>query len=359
MFAKFLFTLFFIPLLVISAEVDKKDFFMQGDFSEIIRFDRLSYKNGSIEEDASQALQSIVSKIKMHQSAKEEIFVSIIGHAAPQKNDDRNSALEQSKNFAEDVEDTMHAQGVDANLTFLSYQADDAPLFSDETSSSRALSNRVMVTLYVSQNKDIDGDGVSNAQDRCPKTPLGTKVGSDGCTIHTIVMLTDHYKEHNAIVVATKRNETIVAAPKDYVLLESAQTPVEVLSNMPEAEIKALFGEVISNPNQKATRFTLYFDALKLSKESEDLVLPKVIEAIQKSKNAFVSVIGHTDTIGSDSFNEKRGEERAAVIARKIKESGAKYLYLSAESYGEYNLAIKTQDEEKQVLNRRVEILIR
>ncbi len=67
---------------------------------------------------------------------------------------------------------------------------------------------------------------------------------------------------------------------------------------------------------------------------------------------------GHTDNVGSDSYNQALSERRAVAVARKLVEFGIARDRLSAVGYGEIEPASGNDTEAGRALNRRIEIKI-
>ena len=72
-----------------------------------------------------------------------------------------------------------------------------------------------------------------------------------------------------------------------------------------------------------------------------------------------ISIIGHTDTLGSAEANEMLGLQRAQLIAKLLAAAGLTVADLTVDTHGEFNLQVKTADETPEPRNRRVEITIR
>jgi peptidoglycan-associated lipoprotein len=106
--------------------------------------------------------------------------------------------------------------------------------------------------------------------------------------------------------------------------------------------------------------FTLYFETAttRLTPASQAL-LPRVLDAVRDHPVPDVSVIGHTDTVGSAEDNEKLGLDRAQAVAGLITAAGLKAHSLIITSHGEGNLLVPTPDNTPEERNRRVEITVR
>jgi peptidoglycan-associated lipoprotein len=106
-------------------------------------------------------------------------------------------------------------------------------------------------------------------------------------------------------------------------------------------------------------RFIIYFkdDSEELTPESE-LLLPEVFRTIRDRGALDISVIGHTDTIGTRDYNYQLSLRRARKVADLLVLQGVDRNILDIESHGEDNLLVKTRDQVREPRNRRVEITV-
>ena len=120
------------------------------------------------------------------------------------------------------------------------------------------------------------------------------------------------------------------------------------------------FKDVLAARPQLPVSFVLQFaeDGLTLSAESQALVA-QILGAIKSRPVPDVSIIGHTDTVGSTEDNEKLGLQRAQRMAKLLTAAGLKVADLTVDSHGEFNLLVKTPDNTPEPRNHRVEITIR
>lgn len=120
------------------------------------------------------------------------------------------------------------------------------------------------------------------------------------------------------------------------------------------------FGAVLAARPPLPARYLLYFElgGTELTQESRAL-LPRVLEDFKNRPAAEVSVIGHTDTVGSVEANQTLALQRAKEIAALLVEQGLQLSVMSVESHGERNLLVPTPDETDEPRNRRVEISVR
>lgn len=74
---------------------------------------------------------------------------------------------------------------------------------------------------------------------------------------------------------------------------------------------------------------------------------------------ARVTVFGHTDTVGAQSFNVTLSRSRAEQVAAALVEAGLPPDAVDADSFGETRLLVETPDSVSEPRNRRVEIVVR
>jgi len=358
-----------------------KNYFYDTEFEEIVRFDPLEFQSDELSTQSEEYLKGIVQKIKTYTDADKSILITIVGHTKLATDDaneqklesrtyarkiqnyfsdsfDTNESFNQSKSYASKIQEYLEQEGVDKNITTLELRSDKDELFSAETEDGNELSNRVMVSVYVEKDLDVDRDGVLKADDNCPNSKLGAKVDENGCSYRTIVLLLKGHKKKSAIEVHTNAGSSIIENTNDYTLVKSRSSMTKVLSKMSDEEMQRIFGDVLIDANLKLVKFTLYFNDRELLKNSQ-IQLNNIIEIIAKTEDAYIQVIGHTDTRGKKSSNEILAKQRAEVVSQKIKSTISSYFYFVTESYGENNLAVQTDDEVREPLNKRVEIFIR
>ncbi len=123
------------------------------------------------------------------------------------------------------------------------------------------------------QPADSDGDGVPDNRDQCPGTPPGTQVGANGCPVERVA-------------------------------------PV-VLKGV-----------------------TFEFDSARLTAQAGNR-LDNVVNALQGSPNLNVRVEGHTDSIGSSSYNLDLSQRRADSVKAYLSSHGIAASRMTTQGFGE------------------------
>lgn len=86
--------------------------------------------------------------------------------------------------------------------------------------------------------------------------------------------------------------------------------------------------------------------------------LNDVAGSLVQYPNSLVDVYGHTDSTGSDSFNQGLSERRAQTVANYLTSQGVNTARIRWQGFGETMPVADNSTEEGRRLNRRVEIKI-
>ena len=86
--------------------------------------------------------------------------------------------------------------------------------------------------------------------------------------------------------------------------------------------------------------------------------LSNVADTLSRYEKSYVDVLGHTDSTGSDAYNQSLSERRAESVATFLANSGVQRARLATRGYGESQPIASNSTEEGRAANRRVEIKI-
>ena len=143
-------------------------------------------------------------------------------------------------------------------------------------------------------NPDLDGDGVPNERDKCPNTRPGAVVDLDGCEVEAVIELEGVYFD---------------------------------------------FDKATIKPEGKA-------------------VLNEAAALLKKHERVVVEVAGHTDSVGSDAYNQGLSERRANAVKDYLTAQGVTATRLSAKGYGESQPVASNDTDAGRAENRRVELIV-
>jgi OOP family OmpA-OmpF porin len=145
--------------------------------------------------------------------------------------------------------------------------------------------------------KDADSDGVVDGSDRCPNTPAGTRVGSDGCPV----------------------------------LFEENQVSV-----------------ILEGVNFETNKATLLPTATE--------ILDRVATTLVANPEVRVEVAGYTDSQGAAAYNQRLSQSRAESVRTYLMSKGVNENQLVARGFGEENPIAANTTAEGRAQNRRVEL---
>jgi outer membrane protein OmpA-like peptidoglycan-associated protein len=163
---------------------------------------------------------------------------------------------------------------------------------------------------WVHGDGDEDGDGVPDSRDKCPGTPKGVRVDANGCPPPAPVPVV----EEKAVV----KEEVIVIRDVHF-----------------------------------------QFDSAKLTPSDKEVLNTIATRLKQESSSTRLTVTGHTDSVGSDKYNQKLSDRRAhSVVEYLISQGVPRSSFVSVTGAGESQPVADNKTADGRALNRRTEIKI-
>ncbi|MHA6193462.1 OmpA family protein [Pseudomonas wadenswilerensis] len=164
---------------------------------------------------------------------------------------------------------------------------------------------------YVHGDGDEDGDGVPDSRDKCPGTPRGVQVDANGCPPEPVA----------APVV-----EEVVVVKEETIVIRDVH---------------------------------FAFDSDKLTANDKQRLNVIAERLRQESASARLTVTGHTDSVGSDIYNQRLSDKRAHSVVRYLVESGVPQAsFVSVSGMGESQPVADNKTADGRAQNRRTEIKI-
>jgi outer membrane protein OmpA-like peptidoglycan-associated protein len=165
---------------------------------------------------------------------------------------------------------------------------------------------------------DSDGDGVLDDRDQCPDTPRGTEVDSAGCPLPP-----------------PPPPPCEAPGPGERVSLAGCGTG-DVL--------------ILQGVHFEHDRAALTPDART--------ILDGVAEELNTHVGIAVEIGGHTDSLGSDRYNQRLSEQRALAVHDYLVAAGVDTGRLTVNGYGEARPVADNDSDDGRQRNRRVELTI-
>lgn len=154
---------------------------------------------------------------------------------------------------------------------------------------------------------DDDGDGVNNCEDKCPNTPAGTIVGPDGCAKPVVIDL----RGVNFKFDRPKPGESDIAP-------------------------------TLQEPTSDSVA-----------------ILDQAVDTLQRYPAVKVELDGHTDSIGTEAYNQKLSERRAQIVYEYLTSHGISADRITGvKGFGETQPIATNKTKEGRARNRRTELQV-
>ncbi|NNE08148.1 MAG: OmpA family protein, partial [Gemmatimonadetes bacterium] len=176
---------------------------------------------------------------------------------------------------------------------------------------------------------DRDGDGLMDADDQCPDEPEdfdGFEDG-DGCP--------DEDNDQDGILDAQDR------------CMNNAETYNGYMDDDGCPDIA---------PRENLNGVHFEFNSAKLKLGSQQ-ILDELVRALKANPDVNVQIEGHTDDVGSASYNKDLSGKRAKAVVDYLISKGINGSRLSPQGYGEERPIASNKTPEGRLENRRVEVI--
>lgn len=181
--------------------------------------------------------------------------------------------------------------------------------------------------VAMAADADTDGDGVADNSDRCPDTPPGVNVDASGCPLDSD---NDGVADYEDRCANTPAGATV----------DEWGCPVA--------------GEVIFSTDE----VNFAFDSARLSSRARS-ALNSALEVIRDNPSVQLDLVGHTDSLGSETYNLGLSERRARAAREYLVSRGVSAERLRAIGRGEAEPIASNDTDSGRARNRRVELVVR
>lgn len=228
-------------------------------------------------------------------------------------------------NYLDKCSDTPTGAIVDANGCQFDADADGVPDNLDKCANTPA-------AVRVDANGcplDSDGDGVADYLDKCSKTPAGVTVNADGCALDADGDgIPDSFDKCPNTPMGVQVNADGCPLKKDVTIIKTL----------------VLSGDTNFETNKSALLPNAY------------AALKDIVVTMKENSKYKWEVGGHTDAVGSDSYNMTLSKQRAQSVIDYLVSQGVERNNLLMKGYGEGTPIASNATSEGKSMNRRVEI---
>jgi outer membrane protein OmpA-like peptidoglycan-associated protein len=128
----------------------------------------------------------------------------------------------------------------------------------------------------------------------------------------------------------------------------------ELEQDLPNATVERV-GEGIQVTFDSGILFDFDSDRLRPEARSN---LSDLAASLKEYPNSDLLIVGHTDALGSDAYNQELSERRAAAATRYLLAQGVGSSRIESVGLGETEPVADNETDEGRALNRRVEVAI-
>jgi len=209
---------------------------------------------------------------------------------------------------------------------------------------------------------DSDGDGVYDADDRCPNTPAGTAVDGDGCALQGPGDADGDGVNDDADRCPTTPAGVQVDS-RGCALDGDGDGVPDYLDKCPDSERGAKVdadGCYVELEKEVTIDLNLEFDTNSADLRSDHYPeIQRVVDFLRQYPTASAVIEGHTDSRGAAAYNQSLSERRAASVRNYLSsQGGIDAGRLTSRGYGETRPKASNDTAEGRQENRRVSAVV-
>lgn len=174
---------------------------------------------------------------------------------------------------------------------------------------------------------DSDGDGVPDGSDRCPGTPAGVAVDAFGCPLDSDGDGVPDYRD------------------------DCPNTPAGARVDERGCELK------LERPVSFNLTVEFAFDSAEITGVAFQEML-ELLKFLREYPTSTAVIEGHTDSRGTDAYNQNLSEQRAAAVLEALVNSGIARNRLTSRGYGESRPIASNDTDAGRQQNRRVTVVV-
>lgn len=183
---------------------------------------------------------------------------------------------------------------------------------------------------------------------------------TSGCAPKMLVALVpDPDGKVGSISVDSAAGSVTIDSSYQATTIADAKAPPSAPEDVGKEKLETLFKEALSIQPKQPIHFLLYFSQDATLTPDSTKLLPDIMATIKDRNANDISVIGHTDTLGSKEYNTMLSRERASAVKKLLVKQGVAAAAIRTTSHGKENPLVPTRDNVSEPRNRRVEVVVR
>jgi outer membrane protein OmpA-like peptidoglycan-associated protein len=176
----------------------------------------------------------------------------------------------------------------------------------------------------------------------------------------TVVLVQDADGKVGQITVTTKGGAKTLTAQNTVVEVTGSGESPSNPKTIDQSQIDSLFADSLKALPLEPVSFLLYFlnNSTELTAMSKSHI-PEVLSLFNNREYYEISIIGHTDTTGTDEYNMGLSSARAKAVRDALLSRGIRSDQMELRYHGKRDPLVPTGDNVMEPRNRRVEIIVK
>lgn len=269
-----------------------------------------------------------------------------------------------------DINDTYNQFAITAGLTFKfgelpatadQYESQAGEVFGAEPASqSQPIVAPLAVPAAVTPAEDSDNDGVIDVLDRCPVTPHGTSVDSEGCPATIKFVDSDDDGVSDALDACSDTPVDVAVDIRGCPLADTDGDGIsDVHDNCPGTDSQYTvdeYGCPVLTDNVKTASLVIEYATSQTGFSEEAARELKLLAAkVMSTDQGRLVVEGHTDSVGGENQNLKLSQDRAEKVRQAlIKDFDVPENRVVAKGRGPFDPVADNNTQAGRQQNRRV-----
>lgn len=210
-------------------------------------------------------------------------------------------------------------------------------------------------------NADMDGDGILNSEDQCPTTPVGVAIDAKGCEIKDadndgVVDANDSCPNTAPGASVNERGCDISLDADNDGVLDSVDSCLDTPAT---DKVDATGCSVFESREVSVTLDILFDNNSSVITNPNSLDIEEFVEFMKSYSNTIAVIEGHSSAVGDADYNQMLSEKRAeALRTLLINEYGIDASRIEAAGFGETQLKDTSDTPEAHAINRRIEVRV-
>ena len=188
----------------------------------------------------------------------------------------------------------------------------------------------------------------------------GPRAAAMGANVSVVVLPKPPDGHVGAVVVHPLAGGKPVLLNKPYVEASMRDRKTVTIAAVDPKNISQEFGKTLAALPAQPTIYLVYFvEGTEELKPEAKRSIDRVFAEIGTRPSPEIAVIGHTDFIGTDHYNDTLSLQRALRVRELLIKRGIPARMIQAAGRGKREPVVKTSEAVAELRNRRVEIIVR